>query len=570
VTASRTALALAPGERASFGTYFGAFPAAYWFAHTSVRRVYFTLRVVGAVDVELKGTDSAGRVSTLDRAAGDDTVRIEVPISSDTGWLWAEVRAATGAAVIDDVSWATDHDARGPARVTVAITTFDRETDCIRLLTRLADDPESMASIDAVVVADQGRRRLCDAEGFAAAEEALGTRLILVEQANLGGSGGFSRGMIEAVEIGSTHVLLLDDDVDLEPESLGRLARFAEYARNRVIVGAQMLSLVEPTLLHSFGERVSRRGFWWRPVTPELSEFDVAGESISSTPALSRRIEVDFNGWWMCLVPTALVRSVGASLPFFIKWDDAEFGLRAAEHGVTTVTLPGAALWHMPWTAKDDGLDWQAYFQLRNRVVAALLHGSPSVLGSSLAQDVNHVLCAQYGSAAVRNLALADILSGPAHLDPVLRAGPARAAGVLARHGQTVRPKPSASADTRAAATPDIPRGAAASVGRALHVGLHQLRRSDPDATPMELRRSQGKWWALGLADAALVEAAAGTGVFVLRRDRAVALRSIAAALMLRCRLRWSWRRLAREYGRAAGTEASANAWRRRFSDVDA
>lgn len=181
VTVSRTALALAPRERASFGTYFGAFPAAYWFARTSVRRVCFTLRAVGAVEIELKGTDTAGRVSTLARAATEDTVRIDLPISSDTGWLWAEVQASTGEATIDDVSWATDHDPRGEVRVTVAITTFDREADCVRLLARLADDPDSMASIDAVVVADQGNRRLRDAVGFAAAQEALGARLLVAE-----------------------------------------------------------------------------------------------------------------------------------------------------------------------------------------------------------------------------------------------------------------------------------------------------------------------------------------------------------------------------------------------------
>ena len=36
--------------------------------------------------------------------------------------------------------------------------------------------------------------------------------------------------------------------------------------------------------------------------------------------------------------------------------------------------MPGAAVWHVPWTDKNDALDWQAYFHQRNRFVAALLH----------------------------------------------------------------------------------------------------------------------------------------------------------------------------------------------------
>lgn len=35
---------------------------------------------------------------------------------------------------------------------------------------------------------------------------------------------------------------------------------------------------------------------------------------------------------------------------------------------------PGAAIWHMAWSDKDDAIDWQAYFHLRNRLVVAALH----------------------------------------------------------------------------------------------------------------------------------------------------------------------------------------------------
>ena len=34
----------------------------------------------------------------------------------------------------------------------------------------------------------------------------------------------------------------------------------------------------------------------------------------------------------------------------------------------------GCRVWHVPWTDKNDGVDWQAYFHHRNRFIAALLH----------------------------------------------------------------------------------------------------------------------------------------------------------------------------------------------------
>ena len=48
---------------------------------------------------------------------------------------------------------------------------------------------------------------------------------------------------------------------------------------------------------------------------------------------LHRRIDVDYNGWWMCMIPRQVAEELGQPLPLFIKWDDADYGLRAAEHG---------------------------------------------------------------------------------------------------------------------------------------------------------------------------------------------------------------------------------------------
>ena len=69
--------------------------------------------------------------------------------------------------------------------------------------------------------------------------------------------------------------------------------------------------------------------------------------------------------------------------------------MRAKEADYHTVSLPGAAVWHVSWIDKDDLVGWQAYFHIRNRIIAALL-GLPEaqalapVLGgsSALASDV--------------------------------------------------------------------------------------------------------------------------------------------------------------------------------------
>ena len=38
------------------------------------------------------------------------------------------------------------------------------------------------------------------------------------------------------------------------------------------------------------------------------------------------------------------------------------------------MSFPGAGVWHVSWTDKDDSIGWQAYYHERNRLITALLH----------------------------------------------------------------------------------------------------------------------------------------------------------------------------------------------------
>ena len=122
----------------------------------------------------------------------------------------------------------------------------------------------------------------------------------------------------------------------------------------------------------------------------------------------------------MCLIPVRVIDKVGLAMPMFIKWDDAEYCVRAKAAGFPTVSVPGVAVWHVPWVDKDDGLDWQAYFHQRNRLVTALLH-SPYERGGNLLKEsfilsVKHALAMEYSAAELMLMAIEDVLRGPGHM----------------------------------------------------------------------------------------------------------------------------------------------------------
>ena len=103
-----------------------------------------------------------------------------------------------------------------------------------------------------------------------------------------------------------------------------------------------MFSLYSRSRLHSFGEIVQP----WRVLVAVaardvLNDWDFAARNLRSARWLHQRIDVDFNGWFMCLIPRQVLAEIGLSLPLFIKWDDSEFGLRAQEARLPDGDLPG-------------------------------------------------------------------------------------------------------------------------------------------------------------------------------------------------------------------------------------
>jgi galactofuranosylgalactofuranosylrhamnosyl-N-acetylglucosaminyl-diphospho-decaprenol beta-1,5/1,6-galactofuranosyltransferase len=280
----------------------------------------------------------------------------------------------------------------------------------------------------------------------------------------------------------------------------------------------------------------------------------------------------------MCLIPVRLIKELGLAIPVFIKWDDAEYGVRARDRGYPTVSLPGVACWQAPWTDKNDALDHNAYYHLRNRLVAALLHSKEphggQLIPESLERQLQALLSMQYSTAALRALAIEDVLRGPAHLHAEigtklaqlkefrLQYADARGQADLDSFPPPRRRAPEA---VKASTTPTnkVNLLTKAAAGTA-----HQLRapRKGAGQRPqMALPYQDASWWVLSKLDSALVSTAEGTGTAWYQRDPKL-FRSLGSrSLIMHARLRRRWSRLAAEYRAAAAEFDSPEKWRETF-----
>ncbi len=582
---SRTALELPPESEVSFATYFNAFPASYWRRWTVLDTVVLQLTLSGQcrVDIYRSKADSTQIHVAGEIVATSEPTTVEYSLDlapfEDGGWLWFDITTDTGSVVMHEAAWFAPIESSVKSSVAIGITTFNRPDDCAAALAAVGEDPAVLDLVDAVFVTDQGTKKLVDAQGYQAAADVLGDRLRIHNQGNLGGSGGFSRGMHEALNTTDCEqILLMDDDIVIEPESVLRTLAFSRFTDKPTLVGGQMLNLQARSHLHTMGEVIDRDKFAWRPAPHVQHDHDFAKRSLRETPRLHRRIDVDYNGWWMCLIPRVVAEELGLPLPLFIKWDDVEYGLRAGQAGYPTVTLPGVAIWHMPWSDKDDATDWQAYFHLRNRLVIAALysehkHGG-AMIAHSMKSMLKHLLSLEYSTVALQNLAIKDFLAGPSDLLGQLPTalGEVRAARsefddgkVLASSRSLGHPSMNAVKAEKFLKPPTNPATIGKTLATALVHNVLPVKPKHHENPQLNIAAQDARWFLLARLDGATVATADGRGVAFRKRNPKTFWSLLSQSLRSHAELRREFPRMRKTYRKGLPELTSHESWRRVF-----
>ena len=602
----RTTLTVPEGQEVSFETYFNAFPASYWRRWSQLDRVVLSLDIQGAATISVYRSKHDGvRISVTNVEVADQHVEIPLPLKNfeDGGWLWFDITAESDATVTN-AAWCADqapqeqvlHDATTippqPKQVAVGIPTFNRPRDAVNALHALAEDPVVEACISHVLMPDQGNQHPADEPDFAEAQAALGDKLRIFPQGNLGGSGGYSRIMYEGLNnTDAPFILYMDDDIAIEPDSIVRAVQAARYARTPILVGGQMLNLQDRAQLRTTGEAVDRSTFMWGAAEHAVYDHDFSKYPLgyvgtqeeeldprkTTSRALHRRIDVDYNGWWMNLFPRAVAEQLGLPLPLFIKWDDTEYALRAKEAGYPTVTWPGVAIWHMAWADKDDAIDWQAYFHLRNRLIVAAMYGpekADGILRNMLKSTYKHIMCMEYSTMAIQVEAMQDFLKGPDQLFSILESSLPRIQEIRKQYpdAQVVGSAADLPAPTGAPGVPTRNIGGRLAKVKKIPWALKALRhqfttedRAHWDAPQLNLTAEEARWYTLARVDSATVSTAGGTGVAFRKRDKATSDALLKQTKELQAQIKERWADLQSEYRAAMPRLTSHEEWGKIF-----
>lgn len=400
------ALSIPAGGVADFFSYMNLFNLAQWrgFAGGALPGLALVLTGTGDVRVRLEDPFVPGRV-VAERDGGLDG-GLRLPLEGiEAGALVLTIEARGPVRLVSGAFVCAAPQTPAP-KIALVITTFGRAAALTATLDRLQAALAGDPTRPDILVVDNGRDLDLPAQD--------GLRVI--PNRNLGGAGGFARGLIEARAAGYTHCIFSDDDASFPPDALTRVRAalwLAGAARPLAVAGA-MIAASAPTQLWEAGAIFDGfcRPLWNRAdLTDRATLLDLA--QAARRPFGPKA----YAGWWFFAFPLAAVRHM--PFPFFVRGDDSGFSL---SNRFETVMLNGVVAEQEAFAVKETPkvhyLDMR-YHLVHHLVFDVLARGRVGLCLVPLHLILRNLMRFHYDSVAAQLLAWEDVLEGPG----ALRAG---------------------------------------------------------------------------------------------------------------------------------------------------
>jgi GT2 family glycosyltransferase len=185
--------------------------------------------------------------------------------------------------------------------------------------------------------------------------------IVLEQHENYGFAKGNNIGIDYAKSQGMDYVLLLNNDVEVEPGFLNLLVGELERQENAGIAGPTIYYFDQPDILWSAGGGVD----WKKGNTYMIGDGQ---RDQGQFGALAR--EVEWITGCALLIKMEVIHSVGGlDERFFAYYEETEFCIRARRAGWTILHVPPARIWHKISLAAREASPQVNYYMTRNRLL---------------------------------------------------------------------------------------------------------------------------------------------------------------------------------------------------------
>lgn len=383
----------------STDTYFNSISIGKWKKHTIVDNLFFTIKFKGKIKIEwfVERLHFSSRilkeVILESESLKEHTVPVEMWNQLEDGMLAFNLYALDNSE-ITTFSYKTETEKKQEIKLGIVITHFNRQQYVLpaldRLKSELFNDPYYANNVEIYVIDNSQNLPNIDA-------------ITIIPNENLGGSGGFTRGLMELKEQGHfTHCLFMDDDASFEVEAIKRALSFLSFAKeeNLAMAGAM---LREAEMFVQFENGAKFDGM----CKPLKANLDL--RKIHSLLINEQEEQVDYGGWWFFAFPISKVKHY--AFPYFVRGDDSGFSL---SHDFKIVTLNSISSWQEDFALKNGPLPhyldtrYHLMHHLHNLVDTSFL----GIFKTSASLCLKNLLTYHYDTGLASIIAIEDVLKG--------------------------------------------------------------------------------------------------------------------------------------------------------------
>ena len=360
-----------------FNGYFNLFYIEKRKKYTNQETLTLHLEVRNCQAIRLMRDETA--IQKIELSGETKTLELVFPYpDTETGVFWFSVKPMKDS--VDDIPELTGwYEGKcrqeKPVRIAAVVCTFKREPYVLRNLKsvlQFLERPENASLKLCYWLVDNGRT-LSEHEEIRHLVEQHPDTIRIIPNRNVGGVGGFTRGMIEAINekerLGLTHVQMMDDDAIMDPELFVRAYGFLGMRKDEwedITLGGSLWREDFPYIQQAAGE-------WFKDFAVQ-NDFPLADLRETKTcmePYMCEAVHAHtpYSGWWCCCMSLNIVRGDNLPIPLFLHHDDIEFGIRNQRSGI--VFLNGFGVWHKGFELTFPGVN--TYYDVRNTLITTAL-----------------------------------------------------------------------------------------------------------------------------------------------------------------------------------------------------
>lgn len=387
------------GGFVSFDTFFNGFTVQAWRNNTNIDKLFLKVNCKGRFLLRISQHHSVDQLAFLQEVILDSLDHLYMLEINDwrelkDGILYFSLKSLEDDSEFYSAEFVTDTKPVNDVRLGVVITHFNRKQYVVPAIRRISDEllsDDNYSSIS-LIVADNSRN-IEDSEKYKA---------IVIPNKNLGGSGGFTRGLLYLEDNGYTHCLFMDDDASCEIESIRRAYHLLQFSTTeKFAVAGSMLYEDYPCNLHEKGAIFYNSNYLQLKsnLDMRLVRDLVAAEYTNNQP--------NYGGWWFFGFKIEEIKYY--SFPFFVRGDDVLFGV---SNDFNIQTLNGISCWAEHFAYKDSPMT--KYLGARSTLINNFWMNTPKdyTITSLKRWFLVNLFSFNYGSAQAILCAVKDVLLG--------------------------------------------------------------------------------------------------------------------------------------------------------------